>query len=73
VTWFTFERQLKDGWIDWKNPAFLMNDDPFIEAERKRNSRLDVELKATIGSISAVWIVKRYAGNVYTRQFELSL
>lgn len=71
VTWFTFERQLKDGWIDWKNPAFLTTDDPFIEAERKKNPNLDVELKTIIGSISGVWIVTRYAGNVYTRQFEL--
>lgn len=73
VTWFTFERQLKDGWIDWKNPAFVMDSDPFIEAERKKNSNLDGELKAIIGSISSVWIVTRYAANSYTLQFEFCL
>jgi hypothetical protein len=44
ATWFTFERQLNDGWINWKNPAFMDVYDPSIDYERKKNPNFDDEM-----------------------------
>lgn len=65
----TFKIQLKDGWIDWKNPTFMDGYDQFIEGERKENSNLDAELKKVLGSINDVWILKRASDNQFHRMF----
>jgi hypothetical protein len=73
LTWFTFEMPLKDGWIDWKNPAFLKGNGSFVHERRKKNPKLDAELKTVFSAIDAVWIVKRCYGNLYVREFDLSV
>ena len=69
LTWFTFATQLKNGWIDWKNPAFLQFNDPFIADRRDKNPALDADLGLALGSINAVWILKRSGVNQYERQY----
>ena len=72
ATWFTFQIPLKHKWIDWKNPTFHINiNDPFIEKKRRRNENLDAELKPTLGSVDAVWILKRSLGNQYEKIFDI--
>jgi hypothetical protein len=68
-TWFTFELQLKGGWIDWMNPTFMDVYDPFIDRKRKDNPKLDAELKVILGSINDVWILKRSSGNQFQLMF----
>lgn len=63
LTWDNFQIQLKDGWIDWKNPTFMDVYDPFIDRERNKKSNLDAELKKVLGSINYVWILKRPSDN----------
>ena len=70
---FTFEMPLKDGSIDWKNPAFLKGNGSFVHERRKKNPKLDAELKTVFSAIDAVWIVKRCYGNLYVREFDLSV
>lgn len=67
LTWDNFQIQLKDGWIDWKNPNFM--DVSFIDGKRKDDSNLDVELKMLLRSIHDVWIVKRSSGNQFQLMF----
>ena len=67
--WFTFETQLKGGWIDWKNPTFMDIYDPFIDRERKKNPNLDAELKVILGSINDVWILRRSSGIQFQLMF----
>lgn len=69
LTWFTFETQLKDGWIDWKNPAFIGVNDSFIDNERNENPSLDAELGPVLRSIDSVWILERSDGRQFTRRF----
>lgn len=69
LTWFTFEPQLKNGWIDWKNPAFSQYNDPFIAARRDKNQNLDADLGPALGSINTVWILRRSGVNQYERQY----
>jgi hypothetical protein len=73
VTWFTFATQLANGWIDWTNPAFKLVADPFIDKQRSENPNLDDDLKSILGSIDAVWILKRSYGNQYVRMFDILL
>ncbi|MEQ1845493.1 MAG: hypothetical protein ABL983_07940 [Nitrospira sp.] len=83
-TWFTFEMQLKGGWINWKNPTFMDVYDPFIEAqdetltdEQKRTLTkdqkrkiLNADLKSALESIADVWILERSKGNQMVKIFQ---
>lgn len=73
ITWFTFKLPLKNGWIDWRNPAFTCVNDPFIDEQAKTNTNLDAELKLVLGGIDSVWIVKRVDGYHYVREFDITM
>lgn len=73
ITWFTFERPLKDRWIDWRKPAFTPVIDPFIDEQRKTNPNLDAELKLVLGDIDSVWFVNRVDGYQYVREFDITM
>jgi hypothetical protein len=70
LTEHTFKIQLKDGWIDWKNPAFMDVYDPFIEDQRKKTPNLDAELKSALECLHDVWILERSNGNQVVRVFQ---
>jgi hypothetical protein len=70
MAWFTLKRPLEDGWINWKNPVFNPND-PFIDKQREKNQKLDIELGPTLRTIDAVWILKGASGHRYEREYEL--
>jgi hypothetical protein len=69
LTWDNFQIQLKEGWINWKNPTFMDAYDSFIDGKRKDDSNLDAELKTLLRSINDVWIVKRSSGNRFQIMF----
>lgn len=83
-TWHTFKIQLKDGWIDWKNPTFIEGYDPFIEAQDKtltdeqkrtltkdqKRKILNADLKSALESIADVWILERSNGNQMVKIFQ---
>lgn len=84
LTEHTFKIQLKDGWIDWKNPAFMDGYDPFIDTqdetlndEQKRTLTndqkrkiLNVDLKSALESINDVWILERSNENQLVKIFQ---
>ena len=76
LTWFRFEVQLKDGWIDWVNPKFF-NGDPiwqaFLKNQQRRFPNLPKDLSVTLAGLDAVWIVKQSYGFQFGLEYETSI
>ena len=72
VTGFRFEY----GWIDWNDPRFFPGDQSwqeFLKRKRHRYSLLESDLRPTLNSVNAVWIVELSSGYKYDRKYEISI
>ncbi|PKM42289.1 MAG: hypothetical protein CVV03_10220 [Firmicutes bacterium HGW-Firmicutes-8] len=59
-TWFRFHDQIKNNWIDWTNPTYFSGDDKweeFLTRQKTRYPNLKDDLKPTLESLNAVWIL----------------
>lgn len=72
-TWFRFQLQLSDGWIDWANPRFFSADvgEGFLAKQRKRYPNLLDDLTPALRSLNAIWIFRKSEGFQYHREFEV--
>lgn len=64
----SYKIPLSEGWIDWANPAFLKRDseiENFLKSEYAKNPGLDSEIKALIGQLNEIWILR------YGERFQL--
>lgn len=75
LTWFRFEVQLSDGWVDWANPGFYPGPvwEEFVERQRTRYPHLLDDLQPALRSLNAVWILRQSEGYQYHREFEVPL
>jgi hypothetical protein len=74
VTWWRFDFQLKNSWIDWSNPSFLNNDpawETFLVEQESRYPQIRTELPAVIKAVDAIWIMKRSYGYGYRLEYEI--
>jgi hypothetical protein len=74
LTWFRFEAQLSDGWIDWVNPSFLPGHawEGFLARQRKRYPD-PLDLQPALRSLNGVWILRQSEGYQYHRECEVRL
>lgn len=66
-----FERPLKEGWIDWRNPKFLRQDqdiDPFLDEKYAKNPNLDDDVKKHISKVHQIWFYSASEPLVIRRQ-----
>jgi hypothetical protein len=66
--WYRFKMQLQDGWVNWANPTFFnagSDWENFLADQADRYPDLTRELCEVIGSIDALWILKRSSGYRY--------
>ena len=75
LTWFRFEAQLSDGWIDWVNPKFFAGHawGGFVARQHTRYPNLLDDLRPALGSLDAVWILRQSEGYQYHREYEVGL
>jgi len=75
LTWFRFELQLNDGWIDWAHPNFFSGHawEGFLAHQRTRYPNLLDDLQPILRSLNAVWILRQSEGYRYHREFEVRL
>ena len=62
VTWFRFELQLGNNWIDWGNPAFLPADsdwEEFLGTQQKRYPDLATDLATTIQAVDSIRVFRQ--------------
>lgn len=74
-TWWRFNLQLRKGWLDWTNPEFLNYDAPsetFLQRQEERYPALRTELPSIVGSIDAVWVLRKSHGYEYHLEYELN-
>jgi len=75
LTWWRFEMQLQNHWIEWGNPTFLAHDpewEKFAKEQDDRYPELRAELRSVVGGIDGVWIIKRAYGYEHHLEQELS-
>jgi hypothetical protein len=78
-TWWRFEVQLRNNWLDWTDPRFLRDNSGEWErflAEKiakcpAKYSTITADLRPVLHWLDAVWILKRSAGYQYHREFEI--
>ena len=75
LTWFRFELQLSDGWVDWSNPRFFSGHawEGFLAGQRARYPNLLDDLQPALRSLNAIWILRQSEGYQYHREFEYRL
>lgn len=75
LTWFRFELQLSDGWIDWANPRFFSGHawEGFLARQRSRYPNLLDDLRPALQGLNAVWILRQAEGYQYHREFNVRL
>jgi hypothetical protein len=75
LTWFRFDLQLEDGWIDWANPQFHTGHDweKFLSSQRTRYPDLPEDLGITLHSVDALWILKWKEGYSFSREYVIPL
>ena len=73
LTWYRFDMQLRDRWINWSNPEFFAGHDwpRFMEFQRNRYPDLATDLRPTLRGLSAVWIFKQTSDFQYIREYEI--
>lgn len=74
-TWYRFDRQLRDHWINWADPRFFNGDNAwerFLEQKRTQYPQLDTDLRSTLRSVNALWILRLLYGYEYSREFEIN-
>jgi hypothetical protein len=75
LTWWRFEMQLQNHWIDWANATFLDHDpewETFVKEQEDRYPQLRTELRSVVGGINGAWVIKRVYGYEYRLEQELS-
>jgi hypothetical protein len=73
-TWWRFDVQLRNAWIDWASPQFLGGDQgwaEFLRRQRPRYPDLRADVRAVIAGLDAVWILRRSAGYRYYLEHEI--
>lgn len=73
-TWRKFKVQLKNGWLDLRNPRFLGSDpgwEEFIAKQERRYPELRVDLAPTLGALDAAWVFRQRYGYEYSREYVL--
>ncbi len=76
LTWWRFDWQLKNGWVDWSNPSFLYGSqswERFLNEQEKRYPNIRSELPSVIRAIDAVWIMERSGGYKFRLAYELPM
>jgi len=64
LTWWRFDLQLKNNWIDWRNPVFVEDNaewSSFLQIQQERYPELP-DIASTIRAIDRVWIVRQSSG-----------
>jgi hypothetical protein len=62
------------GWINWNDPRFFQGDQSwqeFLKRQRHQYPTLESDLRPTLHSVNAVWIVKLSSGYKYDREYEI--
>lgn len=62
VTWFRFDLQLGNNWIDRGNPAFLSADsdwEQFLRTQQKRYPDLPTDLATTIQGVDSIKVFRQ--------------
>jgi len=76
LTWWRFEVQLRNGWIDWTEPRFL-GDDPawgkFLERQQLTYIDLPADLPQALSKIDGVWIARELQDYEYRLEYETAL
>jgi hypothetical protein len=75
-TWWRFEVQLRNVWIDWGNPRFLGDDQvwgKFLEKQQLTYADLPKDLPETLANIDAAWIVRLSQDYKYQLEYETAL
>jgi hypothetical protein len=76
MTWWRFELQLKDNWIDWARPKFFDGGtvwENFLASQQIRYPNLSTDLPVAIGKLDAVWILRHSYGYQYHREFKIRI
>lgn len=76
LTWFRFELQIRDNWINWANPTFYSGDsawEAFLARQQTRYPQLTADLQPVLGSLNAVWILRLSNGYQYDREVEMPI
>jgi hypothetical protein len=71
LTWWRFELQLKNGWIDWSSPRFIGQDsdwEAFLKEQGGRYPDLMTEVPSVVRGLDVAWIVRQSDG--YRLQLE---
>lgn len=75
-TWYRFDLQLKQDWIDWCNPAFFQGDpqwEEFLKERRERYPQLEGEMRQALRDLDAIWILRLSDPWEYARVFEIDM
>jgi hypothetical protein len=70
LAWWRFDGVVEHDWIDWSAPRFLEADElwvRFLAAQLEKYPTLHANLKEEIGSLDAVWLLRRGFGYEYHR------
>lgn len=74
VTWWRFDWQLKNNWIDWARPKFF-DADPvwkqFLAQQEAQYPNLAADLPIVIGHLDGLWILQRLYGYNYHLETEV--
>jgi hypothetical protein len=75
LTWWRFDVQLKNNWIDWHNPIFVRGDaewSAFLESQKERYPGLPAVASA-IRALDGVWIVRQSSGYDHDLEYDISM
>lgn len=76
LTWWRFELQLKNRWIDWSSPKFVGQDsawEAFLKELQGRYPDLMSEMPSVVRGLDAVWIVRQSEGYRFRLEYEVAI
>ena len=75
MSWWRFDLQLIDGWIDWMHPSFFPEHawEGFLAQQRTRYPALLDDFQPVLRSLNAVWIFRQSGEYQYHREFGKAL
>lgn len=74
LTWWRFELQLQNNWLDWNHPKFLAAETDWEEFLKQQNRypALLSELASVVAGLDAVWIVSQSSAFQFELKYQVS-
>lgn len=76
LTWWRFDVQLEEAWIDWSAPRFIGQDpdwEVFLTEQLHQYPELMSEMPSVLAQIGKIWIIRQSHGFQYHLEHELSV